>query len=111
MNDIEDLHRAAMNLADRADASGRDVIILRQAFDLERAAALLAAERGVPQPSLGVLYSSAASLAIECGLYPEAKALVDQALSSSDELPGDLAADLIELRDDINARTATRSAP
>ena len=116
MKEIEDLHRKAMDLAERADTgdtgdTGDAPMLLRQAFDLERAAALLAAEHGVPQPSLGILYRSAASLALECGLLAEAKSLVDQALSAQEAMPEDLVAEIIELREELTVRTSTRSAP
>jgi hypothetical protein len=106
MKQIEELHRQAMDLADRADRS-RDVALLRQAFDLERAAAMLALERKVPQPSLGILFRSAASLAAECGLASDAKALVEQALAWRDEMPEELVAELEEV---LTAPT-TRAAP
>lgn len=113
MKEIEDLHRKAMDLAERADTgdTGDAPMLLCQAFDLERAAALLAAQHGVPQPSLGILYRSAASLALECGLLVEAKSLVDQALAFKEAMPDDLVAELIELREELIARTTTRSAP
>lgn len=106
MKQIEDLHRQAMDLAERADAS-HDGGLLRQAFDLERAAALLALEHKVPQPSLGILFRSAASLAAECGLTSDAKALVDQALAWRNDMPEDLVAELQE----VLTTPTTRSAP
>lgn len=105
MKQIEDLHRQAMDLAERADAA-QDSGLLRQAFDLERAAALLALDQKVPQPSLGILFRSAASLAVECGLLADATALVDQALGWAAEMPDDLVA---ELKDVIPP--FTKSAP
>lgn len=106
MKEIDELHRQAMDLAERYDASGGDRDLLRQAFRLERAAAMLAAEQKVPQPSLGILFRSAASLAAECGLTAEAKALVDQALGWQDAMPADLVAELREI-----ISPSTRSAP
>jgi predicted lipoprotein len=106
MKEIEEMHRRAMELAERSDAAGGDVELLRQAFELERAAALLAEERKIPQPSLAILFRSAASLAAECGSMTDAQALASQALSWQDQLPDDLVAELREI-----ISPSTRSAP
>ncbi len=105
---IETWHRHAMELAEQADAAGGDRTLLRRAFELERDAALLALKQHVGQPSQAVLLRSAASLAFECELYAEARQLVDEALSD-ETAPGDIVAELHQLRDELNGRT--RGAP
>ena len=101
---IEHLHREAMDLAERSDAvSGGDQDLLARAFELEREAALIAVEQRTGQPTESVLLRSAASLATECGRYPEALHLIELGLARP-QVPGDIAAELLELRDQISAR-------
>jgi hypothetical protein len=100
MNQVKDLHREAMRLADEADSARRNGNLeqaregLRRAFDHERQAAdLVAADWGL-EPTRSVLHRSAASLALEYGDLREAERLIATALSGN---PPDEIAD--ELRD------------
>lgn len=101
---IEQLHRDAMDLAEQSDRiPGGDPQLLERAFELEREAAQLSAEQRIGQPTESVLFRSAASLAFECARYGDALAMVEQGLSRPD-VPGDIADELRELREQINAR-------
>ena len=73
MNKVQELHRAAMNLAEQADLAklrgeNRQVQnALRQALKLESEAAQMVADDLDSEPTRSVLHRSAASLAMECG--------------------------------------------
>jgi hypothetical protein len=99
----EELHRAAMELADRAlvaklenrRADARR--LLREAFDKERQAAV-EVQVGL-EPTRSILYRSAASLAMECGDIEGASRLVFVALAG--DPPEDLKEDLLDLFEQI----------
>lgn len=89
MSDIRDKHRAAMRYAERAKVAsqaGHDVeasSLIRQAFELEREAAQLLLQSFDVEPTRSVLYRSAATLALECGEYVEARRLAHQGLAGN----------------------------
>src|SRR4051794_8684545 len=90
MNRPTELHRQAMELADRADAARRDGNPLatqkwyRAALGLERQAAepLVAAALDA-EPTRSVLLRSAASLAVSCNEYREVERLIATALAGN----------------------------
>jgi tetratricopeptide (TPR) repeat protein len=87
MNQIQDLHREAMRLADLADRLRREGKVqaakerLCQAFDCGRQAAQGSAGDLSFEPTRSILHRSAASLALECGNYREAERLIAVALA------------------------------
>ncbi len=106
MERIEDLHQRAMNLAELAhierikkNNSYRADTYLRQAFDLERKAALEAKELSDYEPSRSILMRSAASLALECGEIREAERLISLALSGNP--PEQIANELRDLLEQV----------
>ena len=100
MSTIKELHRNARERTDlalaaqRAGDSQRGQSLLRAAFELETQAAHLAGQKEDPEPTRSILYRSAATLALDCGLTREAERLICEALSGN---PPDTIAD--ELRD------------
>lgn len=96
------VHRLAMEDADKAaeyKKLGKDrraAQLLHRAFILERHAALEAIELNL-EPTRSVLCRSAASLALEVGLLPEAFEMATLGLAGSP--PSEIAA---ELRDIVN---------
>ena len=109
MKDIKELHSEAMDLALQGDiaASGGKgdecVPFYHAAFEKEREAALLAAFLQNPEPGLSILFRSAASLAVQCGLYREAEQLVAKALSGNPT--PEIARELREILQDIYTQT------
>jgi hypothetical protein len=101
MNDITALHREAVELADQADDArrrgdlDRSASLLRSAFEKERDAAVRLVDELDLEPSRSVLYRSAASLALECGLWRDAERLIATALAG--EPPTEIAEELREL--------------
>ena len=87
--DINQLHTQAMDIADAADiAKMRDQleessVLYKQAFELERDAAIMAFRSGIGEPSISILLRSAASLALECKLFRECEQLIGLALSGT----------------------------
>lgn len=88
MQEVEDLHRKAMEAADLADLArlrgdmDTHGARIREAFDLERRAANLLAGSDL-EPSRSVLHRSAASLALECREHREAERLIATGLGGS----------------------------
>ena len=78
-----------MGCAERArlaGLAGNDVeasVLNRQAFELERNAAQLLLQSFDVEPTRSVLYRSAATLALECGEYVEARRLAHQGLAGN----------------------------
>jgi len=89
MKELEDQHRGAMTLVDRALAAGRTGDgqaaqgLFREAFEAERAVAEAIACDEALEPTRSVLLRSAATLALDCGDWREAERLVAVALSGS----------------------------
>ncbi len=101
MQNVETLHREAMELVDqvvlarqRDDAA--DVTALsKAAFVKEQAAADLVANQLDLEPTRSVLHRSAATLAIECGELRAAERLTGRALAGNP--PDDIANELRDL--------------
>ena len=89
MNALIQLHRDAMELADRAAAKKREgdheaaLELTREAFKREREAALTTENQVEFEPTRSVLHRSAASLALECDEVREAERLIAAALAGN----------------------------
>jgi hypothetical protein len=101
MQDVETLHREAMELVDQAvlarhrgDAEAA-IALSKAAFTKERAAADLVANQFDLEPTRSVLHRSAAVLAIECNQLRDAERLIGRALSGNP--PDDIADELRDL--------------
>ena len=101
MQDVETLHREAMELVDQAvlarqrgDAEAA-LALSKTAFTKERAAADLVANQFDLEPTRSVLHRSAAVLAIECNQLRDAERLIGRALSGNP--PDDIADELRDL--------------
>jgi hypothetical protein len=101
MQDIETLHREAMELVDQAVLARQQgdvevvVALSRAAFSKERAAADLVANQFDLEPTRSVLHRSAAALAIECNQLRDAERLIGRALAGNP--PNDIADELRDL--------------
>lgn len=96
---IENLHRTAMELAERAEGSrdaGQALQLFRQAFEKEREAAELLENQPDLEPTRSVLFRSAASLAFDCHDFAEAERLLAKGLAGNP--PADVAEEMISLR-------------
>lgn len=106
MQEVEKLHREAMELADAADAAKREGLsadatrLNRQAFKKEQRAAELVAENDDLEPTRSVLHRSAASLALACGELAHAEVLITRALSK--QPPPEIAEELRDLWSDVD---------
>lgn len=101
MQDLETLHREAMDLIDQAVVARqcgdpeRMAGLTRAAFEKERAAADLVRDHFDLEPTRSVLHRSAAILAIECADLREAERLIGRALAGHP--PQDIADELRDL--------------
>lgn len=101
MPEVAQLHRKAMEFADRAAAERRRGYLdnaqelTRKAFELERDAARTIENQFEFEPTRSVLHRSAASLALECDEIREAERLIGRALSGSP--PNEIAEELRDL--------------
>lgn len=101
---IEALHRRAMELAHEAEATSDTELsqrLFRAAFEQEREAAEILADRQDLEPSRSVLLRSAASLALDCHDFAEAERLLEKGLAGRP--PADLAEEMRSLRRSIPA--------
>ena len=102
------LHREAMDLADQAVAAQRRKTrseatqLFRQAFERERAAAVLFVNDFDAEPTRSVLLRSAASLALDCEEFREAERLIAAALWGNP--PAELYDELRELLVALDSR-------
>lgn len=107
MDSLRTLHNEAMDLAQMGQiASSRGEsekaeMLLRQAFDKEREAALMAFENKHPQPGLSILLQSAAHLAATTAQPREAEKLIGLALSG--DAPFEIRNDLRQLLASLDA--------
>uniref|UniRef100_A0ACD5GNL6 Uncharacterized protein n=1 Tax=Desertifilum tharense IPPAS B-1220 TaxID=1781255 RepID=A0ACD5GNL6_9CYAN len=101
MQDVETLHREAMELVDQAilarqQGDAEAVIALsRAAFSKERAAADLVVNQFDLEPTRAVLHRSAAVLVIECGELRDAERLIGRTLAGNP--PKDITNELRDL--------------
>ena len=101
LQEIKELHDQAMSLVDEAIiARHRGDLNLtkrkyREAFPLEKEAALRTKEENVGEPSESVLLRSAATIALNAGMYLDAEKLACLALSGNP--PGAIADELREV--------------
>ena len=108
MSRATQLHHEAMAscsqafAARRADDEGQAQLLFRQAFEREREAAEFFREKRDKEPTRSVLYRSAATLALECGDLDAAEALIRTGLNGNP--PAAIAAELVELREEIDTR-------
>lgn len=106
MNQIQDLHKQAMDCAEMAQIAklkGDSVLALqlsKQAFEKERLAAELIVNNLADEPTRSVLHRSAATLAIDCGEIAAAERLIAVALSGNP--PQEIAEELKDLFVQIN---------
>jgi hypothetical protein len=101
MQDVETLHREAMELVDQAVLARQRgdteavTALAKAAFTKERAAADLVASQLNLEPTRSILHRSAAALAIACAELREAERLIGRALSGNP--PDDIANELRDL--------------
>ncbi len=105
MRNVRPLHNKAMELAEKAfdlqkkgDAK-QAKNYFREAYELEREAALLVPIDEANEPSRSVLFRSAGSLALNAELYRDAERMVSQGLLGYP--PYEIAAELRELFEEI----------
>lgn len=102
------LHREAMDLADQAVTAQRRKArdeatqLFKQAFERERAAAVIFVNDFDAEPTRSVLLRSAASLALDCQEYREAERLIAAALWGNP--PAELYDELRELLVELDSR-------
>jgi hypothetical protein len=105
MSGVKTTHRHAMEQTDLAHAArrqGDEVLALRyfrKAYELEARAAVAFASRVDAEPTRSVLFRSAATLALDAKLLPEAEKLVCTALSGNP--PEEIADELRDLLEQI----------
>lgn len=105
MTDISRLHTTAMDFAERAFVAvrGGDLatadVLLREAYEREREAAMALISTPEIEPTRSVLLRSAASLAIDCREFREAERLISFALSGSP--PEEIAEELRDLLESV----------
>jgi len=89
LQEIKELHDQAMSLAEDAFFARRRGNLdlakrkFQEAFPLEKEAALRTKEENVGEPSESVLLRSAATIALNAGMYPDAEKLACLALSGN----------------------------
>ena len=87
MNNISEIHNEAMEIAERAfllnlkGINNGSIELFSKAFELEKKAAMEIEPLIENEPSRSILFSSAASLAINAKLYNEAKQMVNYGLT------------------------------
>ncbi len=112
MNGTQELHRGAMELAEKAALSrfqgdaAKAAQLTLAAFELERDAALSIAGQVDLEPTRSVLLRSAASLALECHQPHEAKRLILRALAG--EPPSEIATELRDLLEQVRSQKRLR---
>lgn len=108
MNEIQEKHTTAMDLAEAAFVAKlrgdleQALLLTRQAFEYEQAAATLIANQLDVEPTRSVLHRSAATLAVNCGELEAAERLIATALSGNP--PSEIAEELKDLFIQINLR-------
>ena len=106
--DIKELHNKAMELAALADFKMKQketeqaLSLYEQSYSLEKEAAMNAYKENTGEPTVSVLLSSAASLAMDCKKWREAEKLITLALSG--EPPSEIAEELRDLLKNVYDR-------
>ena len=109
MISIQELHDQAMALNDDAFAARRcgALDLMKQkfleAFPLEEAAAIRAKYENIGEPTESVLLRSAATIALDAGLYRKAEKLACLALSG--DPPDEIAEELREVLEKVSVHT------
>jgi len=108
MKSIRELHKKAMDLAEmafvaklRGNLEKADQLS-QQAFEYEAQAARLTPDEPSSEPTRSVLYSSAASLALDCNEFREAERLIAAGLAGYP--PEEIAEELRELFERVNCQ-------
>lgn len=102
---IQELHIKAMELADTAFIKkfhgllGEAKVLFKEAFEFEKAAAYAAKEKNIGEPTISVLFKSAASLALNFEEFKEAEKLICLALY--EEPPFEIAEELRNLLEEV----------
>jgi len=103
-----DLHRQAMALADRAmievikGNTEAALGLYKDAFGLERSAALESVNENVGEPTISILHRSAATLALDARETREAERLIAASLAM--DPPDDIADQLLDLLEQVHFR-------
>ena len=106
MMEIQELHKSAMELADKADflttqgKADEAKSHYSEALEVERKAALAARQQQIGEPTESVLFRSAASLAYTIADYREAERLVCLGLAGNP--PAEIADELRNLYDAVS---------
>ncbi|MDR2501248.1 MAG: hypothetical protein LBD37_09285 [Treponema sp.] len=106
MNEIDVLHNQAMDLAEKAillkisQKTNESVEAFNAAFSLEMQAAMQIQDKYDFEPSRSIMFRSAASLALNAGLFREAEKMI--AIGLSGNPPEPIADELRDLYEDIN---------
>ena len=112
MKSVKALHEKAMDLAEFAFVAklrgnlAKAEKLFRQALEYESRAARLVPDEPSSEPTRSILYSSAATLALDCNELCEAKQLITEGLAGNP--PPDIAQELKDLHEQV--RKADRSA-
>jgi len=108
MKSVRELHTKAMDLAELAFVVKlrgnleKANQLSRQAFEYEAQAAKLVPDEPSSEPTRSVLYSSAASLALDCNEFREAERLIAAGLAGYP--PEEIAEELRELFETVNEK-------
>lgn len=101
-----ELHEEAMDFSGKAQAAQikgtkkeETLAFFREAFRLEKKAAMLLKDEKVKLVTRAVLFRSAAVLALDCGEINEAEKLIDLGLSG--KVPPQIADELQDLKKDV----------
>ena len=100
-----DIHEEAMDFSGKAQAAqikgeeGDTLAFFREAFKLEKEAAMLLKDEKVELTTRAVLFRSAAVLALDCGEISEAEKLISFGLSG--KVPPQIADELQDLKKDV----------
>lgn len=103
---LKQVHREAMKLMQEAivlqemEKYKEAIALFEKAFALEKGAALSLISDYDREPTRGILFRSAASLALDCKQYRDAEKLVTQGLAG--EPTDDIASELRNLYEDID---------
>jgi hypothetical protein len=112
MGNVRELHDKAMGFAQLAMVAfhmgqlEKARLLARQGYEYEAQAAYMVPKRGESEPTRGILYRSAATLAWQCEEFPAALQLIREGLSN--DPPGEIERELLDLRDEVAAQWLPR---